>query len=94
MSKRILILTGSPRRGGNSNLMADAFAKGASEAGNSVVQFNTAHKHIGIVRSFELIAQDRGWKNRGHYLVNSVNEKGAISNTEHLQKIYDIGKKF
>lgn len=32
MSKRILILTGSPRRGGNSNLMADAFAKGASEA--------------------------------------------------------------
>lgn len=182
MSKRILILTGSPRRGGNSDLMADAFAKGASEAGNSVVQFNTAHKHIqgcracdncfskenkacifnddfnelaslmaesdviifctplywysfptqikaaidkfysfiigkkdvpikecmllscgeledphvfdGIVRSFELIAQDRGWKKRGHYLVNSVNEKGAISNTEHLQKIYDIGKKF
>ncbi len=46
MSKRILILTGSPRRGGNSDLMADAFAKGASEAGNSVVQFNTAHKHI------------------------------------------------
>ena len=33
MSKRILILTGSPRRGGNSDLMADAFAKGASEAG-------------------------------------------------------------
>ena len=52
------------------------------------------HVFDGIVRSFELIAQDRGWKNRGHYLVNSVNEKGAISNTEHLQKIYDIGKKF
>lgn len=34
MNKRILILTGSPRRGGNSDLMADAFAKGASEAGN------------------------------------------------------------
>ena len=52
------------------------------------------HVFDGIVRSFELIAQDRGWKNRGHYLVNSVNEKGAISNTEHLQKIYDIGKRF
>ena len=35
-----------PTTGGNSDLMADAFAKGASEAGNSVVQFNTAHKHI------------------------------------------------
>lgn len=27
MSKRILILTGSPRRGGNSDLMADALQK-------------------------------------------------------------------
>ena len=35
------------------------------------------HVFDGIVRSFELIAQDRGWKNRGHYLVNSVNEKGG-----------------
>ena len=35
------------------------------------------HVFDGIVRSFELIAQDRGWKNRGHYLVNSVNEKGC-----------------
>ncbi len=46
MNKRILILTGSPRRGGNSDLMADAFAKGASEAGNIVMRFDTAHKHI------------------------------------------------
>ncbi len=130
MNKRILILTGSPRRGGNSDLMADAFAKGASEAGNIVMRFDTAHKHIQgcrasdncfskenkacifnddfnelaslmaesdvivFLRSFELIAQDRGWKNRGHYLVNSVNEKGAILNTEHLQKIYNLGKDY
>lgn len=52
------------------------------------------HVFDGIVRSFELIAQDRGWKNRGHYLVNSVNEKGAILNTEHLQKIYNLGKDY
>ncbi len=26
--------------------MADAFAKGASEAGNIVMRFDTAHKHI------------------------------------------------
>lgn len=181
MGKRILILTGSPRKGGNSDLMADAFAQGASEVGNIVVRFDTAHKQIqgcracdncfskgkacvfnddfnelaslmaesdvivfctplywysfpaqmkaaidkfysfiigkrdlpvkecmllscgeledphvfdGMVRSFELIAQDRGWKNRGHYLVNSVSEKGAISNTEYLQKICDIGRGF
>lgn len=182
MSKHILILTGSPRRDGNSDLMAEAFARGASEVGNRVMRFEAAHKHIqgcracdqcfskdnkacifdddfnelaslmaesdaivfctplywytfpsqikavidkfysfiigkkdvpikecmliscgelddphvfdGIVRSFELIAQDRGWKNRGHYFVNNVSEKGAISHTKHLQKIYDIGKEF
>ena len=37
MNKRILILTGSPRRGGNSDLMADAFAKGASEAELAII---------------------------------------------------------
>ena len=52
------------------------------------------HVFDGMVRSFELIAQDRGWKDRGHYLVNSVSEKGAILNTNHLQKVYDMGKGF
>ena len=46
MSKRILILTGSPRRDGNSDLMAEAFARGASEVGNRVMRFEAAHKHI------------------------------------------------
>lgn len=49
MSKRILILTGSPRRDGNSDLMAEAFARGASEVGNRVMRFEAAHKHIQMV---------------------------------------------
>ena len=34
--KRVLVVSGSPRRGGNTDLLADAFAKGASEAGGNV----------------------------------------------------------
>lgn len=34
MSKRVLILSGSPRRGGNSNLLCDALMQGAQEAGH------------------------------------------------------------
>lgn len=34
--KNVLILAGSPRRGGNSDLLCDAFLRGAQEAGNSV----------------------------------------------------------
>lgn len=180
MSKRILLLTGSPRKGGNSDLMADAFVRGAEETGNIVSRFETAHKHIngcracdhcfskgnnacvfnddfnelaslmaesdvivfctplywytfpaqlkaaidkfysfyvgkknlpikecmllscgefedshlfdGMVCSYKLIAQDRGWKNIGIYLVNGVGKKGAIADTGHLEKIYTMGK--
>lgn len=34
MNKHVLILSGSPRRGGNSDLLCDAFAQGAREAGH------------------------------------------------------------
>lgn len=34
MSKKVLILSGSPRKGGNSDLMCDEFLRGAKESGN------------------------------------------------------------
>lgn len=42
MKKNIVVITGSPRRGGNSDLMAEAFAKGARDAGATVNLFNAA----------------------------------------------------
>ena len=36
MSKKVLILSSSPRKGGNSETLAAAFAKGAQEAGHQV----------------------------------------------------------
>lgn len=36
MSKNVLILSGSPRKGGNSDLLCDEFMRGAQEAGNTV----------------------------------------------------------
>jgi multimeric flavodoxin WrbA len=36
MKKNILVLTDSPRIGGNSDLLADAFIKGANKAGHEV----------------------------------------------------------
>lgn len=44
--KKVLILTGSPRRGGNTDLLAEAFARGAKEAGHEVVIYETAHEKI------------------------------------------------
>ena len=46
MAKHILVLTGSPRKGGNSDKLADAFIAGAQQAGHTTVKFSTADKNI------------------------------------------------
>ena len=38
MGKQILIIKGSPRRHGNTSAMADAFAQGARESGNTITE--------------------------------------------------------
>ena len=42
MGKKIVVLTGSPRAGGNTDRMADAFISGAMAAGHEVTKFSTA----------------------------------------------------
>lgn len=51
MSKNILILSGSPRKGGNSDVLCDQFAKGAKEAGHAVEKIRVAEKNIGYCRA-------------------------------------------
>lgn len=43
---KILVITGSPRKNGNSNTLADNFIKGAEEAGHSVARFDSAFKNV------------------------------------------------
>lgn len=47
MAKKVLILSGSPRRGGNSDTLCDRFMQGAVEAGNEVEKFFIAAHDIG-----------------------------------------------
>lgn len=180
MGKSILVLTGSPRVGGNSELLADAFIRGAESAGHEVVKYRTAAKKIkgciacdkcfskgtacifqddfnelapllenadvlvlatplywytfptqlkaaldkmyafiigdvpmkisecllltcgeitektafaGLVKSYELIAKDREWVNRGHLIVTGVGPKGAINSTSALKEAEKLGQK-
>ena len=46
MSKKVLILSGSPRKGGNSDLLCDEFMRGALEAGNQVEKIAASSPHI------------------------------------------------
>lgn len=49
--KNVLILSGSPRKGGNSDLLCDEFMRGAKEAGNEVEKIFIADKKISPCRA-------------------------------------------
>lgn len=51
MSKKVLILSGSPRKDGNSDILCNEFAKGAEEAGHKVEKIRVAEKKIGYCRA-------------------------------------------
>ena len=50
MSNNIVILSGSPRKGGNTDRLAAAFVEGAEAAGKSVTLFRVADMSIGGCR--------------------------------------------
>ena len=50
MSKKVLIVSSSPRKNGNSETLADAFANGAREAGHSVETVRLREKQIGFCK--------------------------------------------
>ncbi|MDR3540294.1 MAG: flavodoxin family protein [Desulfosporosinus sp.] len=47
MNKKVLMLSGSPRKGGNSDLLCDQFMLGAKEAGNQTEKIFLRDKEIG-----------------------------------------------
>ena len=48
MSKKVLVLSGSPRKGGNSDILCDEFMRGASDAGHQVEKVFIRDKKIGF----------------------------------------------
>ena len=46
MNKKVIIISGSPRKGGNSDTLCIEFQRGCQEAGHSVTKINLREKHI------------------------------------------------
>ena len=46
MSKKILVISSSPRKGGNSDILCDKFIEGANEAGHKVEKILLKAKNI------------------------------------------------
>jgi len=50
VSKKILIISGSPRKNGNSDVLCDRFRSGAEDAGNEVRKVSLAKKKVGFCK--------------------------------------------
>ena len=46
MGKNVLIITGSPRRGGNTEILVDSFVAGAQESGHRIDRFDAAANEV------------------------------------------------
>lgn len=57
MAKKILVLTGSARKGGNSNRMAQAFAEAAAAKGHAVKVIDTAALKLNFCRACQTCYQ-------------------------------------
>ena len=53
MGKKIVVITGSPRRNGNSFAMTDAFVKAAEGKGHTITRFDAALNKVGGCRACE-----------------------------------------
>ena len=60
MSKKVLVLSSSPRKGGNSEILCDQFIVGAQEAGNSAEKIFLRDKKIGYCVACEYCQKNGG----------------------------------
>jgi multimeric flavodoxin WrbA len=65
--KNILIIKTSPRKGGNSDQLAEQFAKGAREAGHNVEEVSLADKAGGVTMPKDI---------KGHVALQQAYELG------------------
>ena len=60
MSKKVLVLSASPRRGGNSDTLCDQFMLGAKESGNQVEKIFLGDKKINYCVACEVCQRNGG----------------------------------
>ena len=58
--KKVLILSGSPRKGGNSDILCDQFSRGAQETGNEVEKIRIPERKIGFCLGCEQCRENGG----------------------------------
>ena len=94
----ILILSGSPRKDGNTDLLVEAFVKGASKKHHKKMAlllvgaatlpelFDSIHAQYQLCLNFFKL------EDAGRVLVRGAKDKGDIKNTNALNEAFELGK--
>lgn len=88
MSKKVLILSGSPRKGGNSDILCDEFLRGAQDAGHE--EKASADTTLTCFRGYADCVE--GAVEKGVLVAGGVYELGAVRNTSAMAQAYEMGR--
>ncbi len=94
MGKKVLSLSGSPRKGGNSDILCDEFAWGAQEAVIDRTVTDEEHQSADTTRAcFQGYADCvEGAVEKGVIIGSGVYEPGKVKNTHAMEQAYEMGK--
>jgi len=87
----ILILSGSPWKGGNTDLLVEAFVKGASQK-HRVGAATLPELFDSILAQYQLCLNFFKLEDAGRVLVRGAKDKGDIKNTDALNEAFELGK--
>ena len=97
MSKKVLILSGSPRKGGNSDILCDEFLRGAQDAGHKAEKIRAAEKKVAPCSGCYYCSTHGGAcvhkVEKGVLVASGVYEPGAVQNTSAMAQAYEMGRK-
>ena len=88
--KNVLLLSASPRKEGNSDILCRQFEKGAKEAGHKTEMIRLYDKNIGFCRACYSCFKT-GNNIKGIIWGERVWQKGEVLETAAMHKAYQIG---
>ena len=96
MSKKVLILSGSPRKGSNSDILCDEFLRGAQDAGHKAEKIRAAEKKVAPCSGCYYCSTHGGAcvhkVEKGVLVASGVYEPGAVRNTSAMAQAYEMGR--
>ncbi len=97
MSKKVSILSGSPRKGGNSDILCYEFLRGAQDAGHKAEKIRAAEKKVAPCSGCYYCSTHGGAcvhkVEKGVLVASGVYEPGAVQNTSAMAQAYEMGRK-